>query len=216
MPIDVNELIHEVYRQAALQRMPPPFVTRLVKLIYLADLEWRRTHRGEPLTDLTWKFLHYGPYATEFAELFADPEMEVKELESGKLARRFDFSPEALDRPVVPEEIASVIGKLVKRWGDADLNTLLDHVYFDTEPMENAKRGELLDFSTVRSPELSRPVRVDAQRLKRLRDQLKDRVKQLGLTRGGIHVPVVDIESQQAWDEDDRRIALPVGQQIHF
>jgi hypothetical protein len=216
MPFDVNELIREVYRQAALQRMPPPFVTRLVKLIYLADLEWRRTHEGEPLTDLTWKFLHYGPYAIEFAELLANPEMEVKELESGKVARRFDFSPGDLDRPVVPEGIASVVRKLLKRWGDADLNTLLDHVYFDTEPMENAKRVELLDFSTVQPPDLSRPVRVDSQRLKRLRGQLKDRVKQLGLTRGGIHVPVVDLESQQAWDEDDRRITLPLGQQVHF
>jgi hypothetical protein len=32
-------MIKEIYRQTDLLRLPPPYVTRLAKLLYLADLE---------------------------------------------------------------------------------------------------------------------------------------------------------------------------------
>ena len=37
MPIEIEPLIREIYRQAALKEIAPPAVTRLVKLLYLAD-----------------------------------------------------------------------------------------------------------------------------------------------------------------------------------
>jgi len=37
----------------------------------------------------------------------------------------------------------------ITRWGDADLNMLLDYVYFDIEPMENVARGESLKFTNL-------------------------------------------------------------------
>jgi len=117
-----------------------------VKLLYLADIEWRKRHSGEPLARLTWKFLHFGPYAVELANPLGDPDMEIAELEGGRKARRFSFSEDELNQGEVPEELSSIIGALVNRWGEADLNLLLDHVYFDTEPMENAERGDVLDF----------------------------------------------------------------------
>jgi hypothetical protein len=137
--------------------MPPPYVTRLVKLLYLADLEWRRTHKGEPIANLTWKFLHFGPYANELADLLGGPELEVTELEQGKDARRFTFGKET-EKSGLPSEIVGLLNQLVKKWGDVQLNKLLDYVYFDTEPMENAKRYELLDFSglTPSPPLISR------------------------------------------------------------
>jgi len=216
MPHEIQSLIHEVYRQADLQRMPAPFVTRLVKLIYLADLEWRRGHGGEPLADLTWKFLHFGPYAIEFAEVLADPEMEMKELDSGNVARRFDFTDLDLEHPRVPEPVSAVLSKVVKQWGDADLNTLLDFVYFETEPMENARRGELLDFSAVKMPEAARRLPVDVNKLNALRQRLAATVKRLGFTRDGVHVAAVDIESERAWAEEDRPVLLPIGCRVQF
>jgi len=39
----------------------------------------------------------------------------------------------------------------IKKWAD-DTPGLLDHVYYDTEPMEDVKRGDLLDFSKARLP----------------------------------------------------------------
>ena len=139
-------VIKDFGEQCGLQRMPPPYVTRLVKLLYLADLEWRRTHKGEPIANLTWKFLHFGPYANELADLLGGPELEVTELEQGKDARRFTFGKET-EKSGLPSEIVGLLNQLVKKWGDVQLNKLLDYVYFDTEPMENAKRYELLDFS---------------------------------------------------------------------
>ena len=38
--------------------------TKLVKLLYLIDVEHYRRFR-KTLTDLTWYFYHYGPYAFE-------------------------------------------------------------------------------------------------------------------------------------------------------
>jgi hypothetical protein len=216
MPYEIQSLIHEVYRQADLHSMLAPFVTRLVKLIYLADLEWRRAHGGEPLADLTWKFLHFGPYAIEFAEVLADPDMEMKELDSGIVARRFDFTAVDLERPRVPEPVSAVLSKIVKKWGDADLNTLLDFVYFETEPMEHARRGELLDFSAVKMPEAPRRLQVDVNRLKTLRQRMADTVKRLGFTRNGVHVPAVDMESEHAWAEEDRPVLLPIGRRVQF
>jgi len=157
MQFDLITLIREIYRQTELQRMPPPYVTRLVKLLYLADLEWRRTHKGEPIANLTWKFLRFGPYANELADLLGGPELEVTELEQGKDARRFTFGKET-EKSGLPSEIVGLLNQLVKKWGDVQLNKLLDYVYFDTEPMENAKRYELLDFSglTPSPPLISR------------------------------------------------------------
>jgi hypothetical protein len=53
MPFETIQLIKETYRQSELLRLPPPYVTRLVKLLYLADIEWRRNHSGEPIPQVT-------------------------------------------------------------------------------------------------------------------------------------------------------------------
>ena len=199
MRVDIGSLIHEVYRQSKVKRVPMPFVTRVVKLIYLADLEWHRRY-SEPLANLEWRFLHYGPYAYEFVPILGNPDMEVAEFE-GKTARRFAYDPSQLEAPRVPQEVSSIIGDLVARWGDADVNRLLDYVYFETEPMERARRGELLDFSSTkpREPEI-RP-ELDSTRIRALRARL---------TRSGLHIPAVDVESQRAWD-DEGAVTLPVG-----
>jgi hypothetical protein len=40
----------------------------------------------------------------------------------------------------------------VKKWAD-DTCALPDHVYFETEPMQNVDPGDPLDFSSARDPE---------------------------------------------------------------
>jgi hypothetical protein len=209
MSVDLGSLIHEVYRQSKAKNVPPPFVTRVVKLIYLADLEWRRRH-GVPLVNVVWRFLHFGPYAYEFVPLLGDPDMEVAEFE-GKTARRFVFDLSDLGAPRVPEDVGGIIGNLVRKWGDADINRLLDHVYFETEPMENVHRGDILDFSTIRPQMPKFDPKLDAARIKALRASLKDQVARLGLTQNGVHIPALDYESQRAWNEDSSTTALPTG-----
>jgi hypothetical protein len=209
MAVDLNSLIREIYRQSEAKGVLPPFATRVVKLIYLADLEWRRRH-GEPLVDVTWRFLHFGPYAYEFASILGDPDMEVAEFE-GKTARRFVFSPTELKATQVAPEIQQVLAELVTKWGSTDLNRLLDHVYFDTEPMENAKRGEVLDFSTVKGAEPPVHPQFDVSRLLALRARLREQVRNLGLSREGIHIPAAPFDEQRVWDEESSTPRLPIG-----
>ena len=216
MPFETPSLIREIYRQAMLNRIAPPAVTRIVKLIYLADIEWRKRHDGQPLGDLTWRFLHYGPYAVELAEPLGDPDMEIREIRQGIAARTFSFSPEELSATAVPEELSTIISSLVERWGGAELNSLLDHVYFDTEPMESAHRGELLDFSTVRPAPSARVTPIDQDKLRQIRLTIKERTRALGLTKAGIHVPLVDVESNTAWDEEHLPVDVKPGTTVRF
>jgi hypothetical protein len=216
MPFELLPLVKEIHRQARLQAMAPPAATRLVKLLYLADLEWRRRHAGEPLAQLTWRFLHFGPYATEVAALLGGPDVEICDLKGGKAARRLVFAPEDLEASRVPEEVSQLAAQLVKDWGDADLNMLLDHVYFETEPMEAARRGELLDFTCLRPPPRPAPLPVDQQKLAALRKRLRERVKQLTLPATGVELPLDAIQAARSWDEDDRPPRLPPGTPVKF
>jgi len=215
MPHDLRALVREVHRQARLARISEPAATRLVKLLYLADLEWRRRY-GEPLADLSWRFFHYGPYADEFTGILGGPDVERVEFERGKVAKRLTFSAESLQSSTLPEEVQSLLATLVRQWGDADLNALLDHVYFDTEPMENARRGEPLDFSQLRSAKPTRPVRLDRQKLKELRKKLAERVRALNLRREALQLPRTASEGLQEWDKDVGDPNLPVGAPVEF
>jgi hypothetical protein len=216
MLVGLLPLVKEIHRQARLRGMAPPGATRLVKLLYLADLEWRRLHDGEPLANLNWRFLHFGPYAYELAELLGGPEIEKTEFAGGKIAHRLCFEPEELDGPQVPDEASHLIARLVKTWGDADLNAMLDYVYFETEPMEKAKRGERLDFSVLRQPVLVAPPRVDQQKLRGLRTRLSERVRELNVRSDGLQVPQIAHDGSLAWDEEDRSIQFLAGASVKF
>ena len=115
---------------------------------------------------------------------------------------------------MLPGEVVALIKQLVKKWGGVELNKLLDHVYFDTEPMENAKRYELLDFSHL-TPTTA-PIRphFDEEKLKQLRSRLRHRVSELALKRNGIHVAGVDVESERAWDDESVRMWAPTNASI--
>ena len=100
----------------------------------------------------------------------------MKELEHGKEGRRFNFADQG-GEATLPDEVVSLVRRLVNKWGDAPLNKLLDHVYFDTEPMENAKRYELLDFSgLVPSPSVKRPL-FNQSKIAELRRAVTSRAK---------------------------------------
>lgn len=216
MPFELLPLVKEIHRQARLQAIPPPAATRLVKLLYLADLEWRRRHAGQPLAQLTWRFLHFGPCAPELAPLLGGPDVEISDLKGGKAAHRLIFAPEDLQTSQVPEEVSQLAAQLVKEWGDADLNLLLDYVYFETEPMEAVSRGDLLDFSGLRPPAPTVPPHLDQRELAVLRKRLRERVKQLTLPATGAQLPLEAIEAASYWDQDDRPPRLPQGIPISF
>lgn len=135
-----------------------PIKTQLVKLLYLVDLEYYRRIR-KTVTGLEWIFYHYGPYAFAVEPILSDlPDVEEEEFRSTKGRRGFAYKS-TQTAGGIQKELETYASGLVRRladrvldaWASENLWKLLDFVYFETEPMENATRGGLLDFTTVRS-----------------------------------------------------------------
>lgn len=127
--------------------------TKLMKLLYLIDVETYRTfHRL--LTSAHWFFYLYGPYATEVDSMIdslAGYHIEERQFVSRSGRRGFSYT--MMQEPDL-ESILSLDERLVayavlSKWKDEELNTILDHVYFETPPMVNAQFEQELDFSTI-------------------------------------------------------------------
>ena len=116
--------------------------TRLVKLLYLADVESVRTGR-RPVTGVDWVFLDFGPHAAELDETLADLERRTA---------LYRAVPE--DAPDGEDWIAGTrrtVDGVIERFAALPLNALLDHVYYRTGPMRAAqRRGESLDMGRAR------------------------------------------------------------------
>jgi len=147
---------------------------RLVKLLYLADLYWARGEKGKTLTGWPWAFVHYGPFCGEVLDAI---EKAVKSgiIEARPYQSRYDgeqhfvyISPHR-ERPKISErlplDVTGALEETIRKWG-SDTARLLDYVYFETEPMLNAKPGQRLDFSSARWPVREEPVE-----LRRLRKE---------------------------------------------
>ena len=135
--------------------------TKLVKLLYLVDAAYYRSRRRQ-LTGLSWVFHHYGPYAfgidAALKSLSFDIPQERADIGSGREAIVFrpPYRLQAQMKPEALYEAKPLVDRVLSEWGAADLNELLDFVYFDTEPMASARRGEPLDFSLIPPPTLRR------------------------------------------------------------
>jgi hypothetical protein len=128
---------------------------RVVKFLYLADLYYARENQGKTLTGWPWRFVYFGPYCgesiTALNEAVNDGLIDARSFESKYDDKdRFLYSCRSEKEPDVAKDLSlyvwSSLKDAIKKWAD-DTPGLLDHVYYDTEPMENVKRGDLLDFS---------------------------------------------------------------------
>ena len=170
--------------------------TRLQKLVYLCDVEHYRKY-GRTLSGVEWVFLHYGPYAAELQDTVAQL-VDLDEIEEKRFTAKTNRAgytyrpkgrPEDLDsegRDLLRPHEQKLIDSVVAEWGLESFNRLLDFVYFETEPMTKARRGEPLDFTAVQperpqtpGPRASLPPGV----VERLKHSLKQRQKQSGLPR---------------------------------
>lgn len=178
--------------------------TRLVKLLYLVDVESVRTRR-KPVTGVEWVFLDFGPHSERLVET-------LEELEARTALYR------ALDEDAPDGEdwlsgTRRTVDSVVERFAALALNVLLDHVYFDTGPMAGARRGDALDMSRARDdpgPRRALPLRppgcpadvearLGAWRTRRLAAPAIDppaaplenpqRAALAGRVRGRLHVP---------------------------
>jgi uncharacterized phage-associated protein len=203
-------VIDLIYRNSREQKSFLPQITRLVKLMYIAEIEYFRQRR-ERLTDLDWRFYLYGPYPMSLNGILGEQEIETHEWKTGKTSKHIVRDEEMFMRATADTTIEVIIKNIVKDWGDADLNQLLDYVYFETEPMQNAKRGDALDFSTV-EPSISKKIQIslDQEKLSKLRKHLAERAKAYGELRQP-STPTSELSSNlEIWDEDEAKL-FPSG-----
>lgn len=70
--------------------------TKLVKLLYLIDVEYYRRYR-ETLTGWQWRFHHYGPYAFEFETFLQTLPLDVDEAQVSTQTGRRAYAYRAWD-----------------------------------------------------------------------------------------------------------------------
>lgn len=126
----------------------PILKTRLIKLAYLIELEYYRSFR-ERITSAEWVYYKYGPYVHQYDQTLNDREFE--QILSGP---DDEYSIIGLKLPITPQNInnkvMTIVNRVIKKYGHLDLHTLLDHVYFNTEPMMHVlKVNAPLDFDMV-------------------------------------------------------------------
>jgi len=159
---------------------------RLVKFVYLADLFYARIKNGQTITGFPWRFVYYGPYCSEVLSsidmivkygLISKKTCESKfdgEKDYNLFWCRDDDAEEFAKKTDV--EMIGQLQKAIKKFGD-DTPQLLDFVYFDTEPMKDVRKGDLLDFSKAEKFKPSERIqlkRLSAEKIRQAREKIKE------------------------------------------
>ncbi|WP_141699386.1 hypothetical protein [Candidatus Thiosymbion oneisti] len=155
--MNVHLLILAILREAGDQGVAPMLRTTLVKFFYLLDVYTAENSAGTPVSDVEWRFLHFGPYSYQVADaidelsnqgvIFADhrkAEAGNKEFVLYHLNNRQRAGD--LRQLGIPGTIQTRLHADMKRYA-RDLPRLLNYVYFHTAPMFEARPGDVLDFS---------------------------------------------------------------------
>jgi len=151
-----------------------PTKTKLLKLAYLGELVFYRFHRKR-LTNADWIYYLFGPWTKSYDVTL---ESGPFELEKGSEPDSEAHFVKLLDVPephlTFDEKVA--LSGVVADFGNWELNQLLDHVYFDTEPMLVVQeRGDKIDFSTAKPADFFRrpQVSLDQKTLAKIREKYR-------------------------------------------
>jgi hypothetical protein len=175
MPIEkdyISQLLGAL-ASLAVQRGSRLTKIRLVKFLYLFDLYWAQSE-SRTYSNWPWAFVHFGPYcrestdAIDLAEKNRFLSAESYESQYGdEDYRLYGPGPRIenmdIDRVLgsMPIHVSARLNSALKRWYD-DTYGLLNYVYFHTGPMEHARPGEALSFSSEKVPDMGslRPVKM--------------------------------------------------------
>ena len=126
----------------------PISTIRLIKFLYLIDLEHYKRYY-ETLTGIDWIRYTYGPYFFEWPNIvksigyrLALTEVKTEKGEGNTYSVDEPYSIEGK----VSFTVQSFIDKLIKKWGDEDLDVILKFIY-DTYPVRASNHKEKLDFT---------------------------------------------------------------------
>lgn len=180
---------------------------RLVKLLYLLDVEYYRTY-GKKYTDLDWILYKYGPFAFEVEDLCKKARIIEEDvlLKEDRIFKQLKYEDMWMEDVRLPIEPRSILEYMLRKWGSVDLNRLLDYVYFETEPMEDAKLREKLDFSKIIPSKKKKDLSISFDTKKKLRaisHNIKkhlDRIEVRHIVSPPSH-SVIEITS--IWDKED-------------
>lgn len=145
------EIVQYVINELTERRIRP-LKTALVKFVYLADVEAVR--EGLPrLTIVKWIFYKYGPYSVELDSAIKQiAGRSVDELSgvsaAGKSFLVYQGPGHGEEFNLAPQQ-RGIINIVLDRWGGETLSSILNYVYFETEPMQDAAWGQPLDFGLV-------------------------------------------------------------------
>lgn len=210
MNINVLDILKYIIKEAESENLIIG-KTQLVKLLYLLEVEYYRFYQKR-LTNLVWQFYHYGPYPLEIEDILGSPDLEEipKLLKSGKVHKKYSIASDKSSEREIDADIRRLIKRVMQQWGGLGLNDLLDFVYFETEPMRNVKRGEILNFTTIRPWQETKPreIKIDKNKLAEIKHRIIEHTK--SLSRPQIKA-VVDKdlgEAMKVWDEGKTDILI--------
>jgi hypothetical protein len=188
MRISSEGLIHAIVAYAS-TRGEKLTTLRLVKFIYLADLYYARFSKGETLTGWPWAFVYFGPWCKQVNDAIDDAVKNGVVLAKEYPSKHDDVrdyrlfwledteeDPKFVD--TLPTYVWSRLQWAIRKWAD-DSYGLLDYVYFETEPMIEARPGAILDFTQSRMPDL--PKKIDMKKIPKAKmEEAKKAVARLG------------------------------------
>jgi len=150
--------------------------TRLIKLAYLVELEYYRRNR-EQLTDADWIYYKFGPYPNNYNDYLDAKGLSIEEESNGfaVIAPKEFSTPPPMD-----DNIIRLSRNLMKKFGNMELNKLLDYVYYNTEPMMNVnERMEKLNFAVAFTLDQCKikPLSLDDKTKKNIQRKYKEKIK---------------------------------------
>ncbi len=162
--------------------------TKLLKLLYLFDVEYYRIFR-KTFTDFDWKFFHLGPWTAEYDNII-NTLLQAGNLEQYQGQRteydvQFLRAPEYRDFSKMFATYAeeAPLRRVLNTWSEATTGEILDYVYFRTEPMEHGFRNAKLDFSHVSTEQPLKYVRSSSgtapKQIRKLREEIRTRLNSI-------------------------------------
>lgn len=149
--MEFSELLIIIATENRKKRKPPLGKTKLLKLAYLVELYYKRLTRNR-LTNTTWIYFLYGPWTEEYDDKigkypFTSEKNQISEnTEQVAVLLDDDYRYEN----TLSFDINSALNSVLTKFLGKPLNDILEYVYFDTEPMLNAKsRNEVLSWDVV-------------------------------------------------------------------
>ncbi len=108
--------------------------TRLMKLIYLADLAWAAGHDGRPYTEASYYRWNHGPFSREVLRALEwmdgiEVVEETSPWEGGETQRYRPGGRTRLGDVELDQEFKAILDSVVDQWRYRPLDEFLEHVY---------------------------------------------------------------------------------------